>query len=216
MAVLAAALAGGLAYPTGPGHLGTITVGSGPGLAGPPTSVTSPRSSPGTSSGPSTTFAGSPPGSVPCRADQLNLALVASGSVGRHVGVVIDISLVDQHDMCTLTGYPTVAGVLADGHTPIAATTSPRGPLGGEAGPADELSQLPLVVLSSAQSASALIEGTDTTTTGGGCPNFVAFDVTLPGETAPTRLTGTLADCSGLTVHPVVGGPTGGFGDHTS
>lgn len=144
-----------------------------------------------------------------CEVGELKLSLSSAGRLAHHAGVVLAISVVGNVT-CDLSGYPTIKGLLPNGQT-VSATESARGYLGGQAGPIGE--PVPLVVLFPGQPASALIEGTDTSPSGGTCATFEAFEVTVPGAATATRLAGRLADCSGLNVHPIVGGLTGGFGD---
>jgi Protein of unknown function (DUF4232) len=116
---------------------------------------------------------------------------------------------------CTLSGYPGVAGLDANGHQAVQAQRTVSGYLGGlQVGTSP-----PNVSLTPGATGSAIVEGTDdpvgTATT---CPSYPALLVTPPNLTESTRVTVTglgshpsgLAGCSPIEVHPVVAGSGGG------
>jgi len=137
----------------------------------------------------------------------------AAGSTGQVIGFV-NVSKV----ACTLTGYPGVAGLDAQGRQVIQAQQQLMGMLGGLANGA---TTPPTVTLRPGQSASAMVEGTDNPVgTATSCTYYPSLLVTPPGLTRPKKVTETLPGssipgfpgCSGIRVDPVVPGPTGRLG----
>jgi hypothetical protein len=98
---------------------------------------------------------------------------------------------------CSLQGYPGVSGLGASG-TPIVQAVRETG------FPAN------VVVLAAGGEASAVVHAGAVPDGGATCPpDFAALRVTLPEETASTRLRVSLPACAGLTVRPVVAGAAG-------
>jgi hypothetical protein len=138
---------------------------------------------------------------------------VAAGSSGQVIGFV-NVSSVT----CTLTGYPGVAGLDAQGRQVIQAQRQLVGMLGGLA---NGSTTLPTVTLRPGQSASAMVEGTDNPVgTATSCIYYPSLLVTPPNLTRPIKVNETLwgstapgfSGCSGIRVDPVVPGPTGRLG----
>lgn len=137
----------------------------------------------------------------------------AAGSVGQVIGF-INVSKI----ACTLTGYPGVAGLDAQGRQVIQAQRQLMGMLGGLANGA---TTPPTVTLHPGQSASAMVEGTDNPVgTATSCTYYSSLLVTPPNLTRPMKVTETLSGstvpgfpgCSGIRVDPVVPGATGRLG----
>jgi Domain of unknown function (DUF4232) len=103
---------------------------------------------------------------------------------------------------CRITGYPAAAAVNASGAPVAQAQRTPSGYLGGLAGGSP-----PDVTLAPGEQASALLEGL--ARSDGSCTAYAGLSVTLPDDTATTRLPWTTDACSDLQVHPVVPGGTG-------
>jgi len=112
---------------------------------------------------------------------------------------------------CVLGGYPGVAGLNASHQQVLQAVRTPSGYLGGL--PVGQ-SKPPVVLLDPGAEASALVEGSDVPRgTATSCPSLAGLLVTPPDSrhsVALMRL--TPYECSGLQVHPVVAGTTGGEG----
>lgn len=117
--------------------------------------------------------------------------------------------------VCTLQGYPGVAGLNAAGEQVAQASRTPSGYMGGllpgASGPAE-------VTLAPGQAASAVVEGTDTPQGSQPCPTYPSLLVTPPDLTRSVRVavtgsggssSGGLAGCSALEIHPVVPGTSG-------
>lgn len=116
---------------------------------------------------------------------------------------------------CTMSGYPGVAALNADGDQVAQATRHGTGMMGGL--PSDS-SPLPVVTLVPGQMASAEIEGTDmppgNATT---CIGYPSFLITPPGETHSVRVAVPMVNasyrgfpgCYPISVNPVVPGSTG-------
>jgi len=104
-------------------------------------------------------------------------------------------------------GYPGVAALTTQGVQAQQAQRELNGYLGG----LENSTTLPLVVLASGQTASALVEGTDNPVNGASsCPSYPALLVTPPGFTVSTKVSvGGFPGCSNLEVHPVVPGTSG-------
>jgi Domain of unknown function (DUF4232) len=153
--------------------------------------------------------------SPPCTGGQLSVSerSVAPGYYVRgalgHSSVVVLFKDTSARS-CTLTAYPGVAGVGANGHQVVQARRTPSGYLGGLA---PQNTTPPTVLLSPATAASATVEGTDVRTgTRTSCPVLDGLLVTPPGTSLTVRVPAAPGDCSGLQVHPVVPGDTGSQG----
>ena len=112
---------------------------------------------------------------------------------------------------CTLTGYPGVAALDAQGAQVAQAVRTPSGYLGGLA---TGTTTPPTVVLAPGQAASAMVEGIDNPQNGAtSCPSYPAFLVTPPNLTQSVTLGLTSSPafpgCSPIQVHPVVPGTSG-------
>jgi len=115
---------------------------------------------------------------------------------------------------CTLTGYPGVAGLNANGQQQVHATRTSSGYMGGLL---PGTTTLPLVSLVPGRSASAVVEGTDNPLGPQPCPHYPFLLVTPPNLTKQVRVEvsglGTrppgLPGCTTIQVHPVVPGSTG-------
>jgi hypothetical protein len=117
---------------------------------------------------------------------------------------------------CTLSGYPGVAGLDAQGNQAVQAVRTLAGYLGGLK-PGDTTP--PLVSLAPGQTASATVEGTDNPIgSATSCPYYPILLVTPPNLTDSVRVTVSdlgrvtsgLPGCSPIEVHPVVPGNSGG------
>lgn len=114
---------------------------------------------------------------------------------------------------CTLTGYPSVAALDAQG-TQVA-QAEPL--LVGIGGVHTGATTPPTVTLKSGQTASAIIQGTEVPRgTATSCPSYPAFLVTPPNETQPVMVTavsgygpGPFPGCGPIMINPVVPGITG-------
>ncbi len=119
-----------------------------------------------------------------------------------HVGVVL-IFTDTRSPRCTVRGYPLVT---LSAHR---VTHTLLGYLGGLEG----TSILPTITLSRGQSASALLEGSDSNRSGHRCSNVTALRVALPGSTSSTMVqlerSNEMTACGGLEVHPLVAGGSG-------
>ncbi len=130
-------------------------------------------------------------------------ATARSAAVGLgHVGVVLIFT--DRHSPpCTVRGYPTVT---VSAHRVTRSLLGYRGGLEGT-------STLPTINLSPGQSASALLEGSDTNRTGQRCSSVTGLRVVLPGFTSSTRVqlehSNEVTLCGGLAIHPMVAGSSG-------
>jgi uncharacterized protein DUF4232 len=117
---------------------------------------------------------------------------------------------------CTLTGYPGVAGLDANGEQVVQAVRALSGYLGGLW---NDARTPPRVSLNPGQTASAIVEGTDNPTgTATSCPSYDHLLVTPPNLTDSVRVsvsglgsppTSGLPGCSIIEVHPVVPGNSG-------
>ena len=116
---------------------------------------------------------------------------------------------------CSLSGYPGVAGLDAQGNQIVQVPRTLSGYLGGLQNGA---TTPPTVMLAPAQTASAAVEGTDNPVgSATSCPYYPALLVTPPNLTDSVRVTvsglGTnppgLPGCSLTEVHPVVPGSSG-------
>ncbi len=120
---------------------------------------------------------------------------------------------------CTLSGYPGVAALNAQGQQVAQAQRVPSGMLGGLH---NGSTTPPLVTLSAGQTASAAVEGSDMPRdTATSCTYYPSFLVTPPNEThsvsvaASTGGSGSsqgFPGCAPITVNPVVPGSSGSLG----
>jgi len=149
-----------------------------------------------------------------CQNGQLAVTVLGNGAAAGSVGQVIGFINVSKV-ACTLTGYPGVAGLDAQGRQVAQAQRQLMGMLGGLANGA---TAPPAVTLAPGQSASAMVEGTDNPVgTATSCTYFPSLLVTPPNLTQPTKVTIALSGstiagfpgCSGLRVDPVVIGHAG-------
>jgi Protein of unknown function (DUF4232) len=171
------------------------------GVAGPMAST--PPSAPSSPAGPAT-----PTGPRPCTAAQLTVWIEATpgGASAGHNGEVLEFRNA-AGPICTLTGYPGVAGANLAGADLFDVARSPRGRYGGLPTGSDAR---PVLALGHGATASAVVEW-GTVPTGGGtsCPSFPRTLVTAPNTTVTRSFAVALSGCE-LTVHPVVSGMAGG------
>jgi hypothetical protein len=141
-----------------------------------------------------------------CGNGQVTVSARSGGAGLGHVAEVLVFT--NKSDMtCSLMGYPGVAALTTQGVQAQQAQRELNGYLGG----LENSTTLPLVVLASGQTASALVEGTDNPVNGASsCPSYPALLVTPPGFTVSTKVSvGGFPGCSNLEVHPVVPGTSG-------
>lgn len=150
----------------------------------------------------------------PCSNGAIAVSDTGGGGALGHEDQVIVFTNKGQ-STCTLSGYPGVAGLDANGNQVVQAQRTVSGYLGGLQVGANP----PSVSLAPGDTASAIVEGTDdpvgTATT---CPYYSALLVTPPNLTKSARVTVTglgsnpsgLAGCSPIEVHPVASGSGGG------
>jgi hypothetical protein len=149
-----------------------------------------------------------------CVNGQISVTNAGGGSGLGHQDQVI-LFTNQSRSTCSLTGFPGVAGLDAEGNQVVQAQRTPGGYLGGLP---PGVTVPPMVPLMPGQTASAVIEGTDmpvgSATT---CPHYPALLVTPPGLSDSVRVSvsdlGTnppgLPGCSPIEVHPVVPGSSG-------
>ena len=106
---------------------------------------------------------------------------------------------------CRMRYYPSVGLLDASGRRVATARDTPSGYLGGL--PAG-MTVPPLVNLTDGQTASALIEGEDSTSNGAACPEYPVILVSPPVLGSAVRVERAFYSCD-LEVHPVVPGTTG-------
>jgi Protein of unknown function (DUF4232) len=171
------------------------------GVAGPWAST--PPSAPSSPAGPAI-----PTGPRPCTAAQLTVWIEAApgGASAGHNGEVLEFRNA-AGSICTLTGYPGVAGANLAGADLFDVARSPRGRYGGLPAGSDAR---PVLTLGHGATASAVVEWS-TVPTGGdtSCPSFPRTLVTAPNITVTRSFAVALSGCE-LTVHPVVSGMAGG------
>jgi hypothetical protein len=108
---------------------------------------------------------------------------------------------------CSLSGYPGVAGLDAQGVQVVQAQRTLNGYLGGLP---PGTTAPPTVSLAPGQTASAVVEGTDMPLgSATSCPSYPALLVTPPDLTDSVHLEAALPGCSPIQVHPVVPGSSG-------
>ena len=150
----------------------------------------------------------------PCRDGQVAVSDFGGGAGLGHEDQVI---LFTNHSRstCTLSGYPRVAGLNAQGRQVAQAERTLGGYLGGFQNGETTFSN---VTLAPGQTGSATVEGTDNPVgTATSCPYYPYLLVTPPNLTVSVRLNvfglGTqptgLPGCTPIEVHPVVPGSSG-------
>jgi hypothetical protein len=141
-----------------------------------------------------------------CRDGQISVSTgVGGGGVGHEDQVLLFTN--SSHSACTLSGYPGVAGLDAQGNQVVQAQRTLRGYLGGLDNGA---TTPPTVSLSPGQVASATVEGTDVPVgSATSCPTYPALLVTPPNLTRSVQVTAGLPGCSPIQIHPVVPGSSG-------
>jgi hypothetical protein len=138
-----------------------------------------------------------------CRSGQIAVSTGASTAGLGHVGEPLRFENVGAAP-CTLHGYPGVA-LIGSGGRELQLGRTPNGYLGGLSTSAKSD---PVIRLRPHQTASALLEGEDSTASGQPCPRYEALLVTPPNLTATARVARPLSICDPQ-VHPVVGGTSG-------
>ncbi len=142
--------------------------------------------------------------STPACASGTTAVSLGSGGAGLgHSGIVLLLRNAGART-CVLRGYPGAALVARSGSV-VNAVRTPSGYLGGLA-PGSNVP--PAVNIGPGQTASALLEGVDSSSGGGPCPTYPALLATPPNETSTVRLDRSLSLCNPQ-IHPVVAGTTG-------
>jgi Protein of unknown function (DUF4232) len=138
-----------------------------------------------------------------CLEPRLRITLVQASPGASHHGYVLRFQ--NQGGACTLTGYPGVDALSAQGHRLVSAQRTMNGYLGGvpPGGP------IPLVYLAHEKSASAVLEWVDGPVPGLTCPQAQSLKITPPNAfhsvlRSPSSL-GSERLCD-LEIHPVVAG----------
>ena len=163
-------------------------------------------SSSSTTAGASTTAAvtSAQPSALGCTPAQLTVTS-ASNSAAGHIGVILLFKNTGAKP-CSLQGYPGVAGLDASGKQVIQAKRT----LNGFFRALRDGQGWPVVILTSGQSASAFVEGTDVPTGNAtSCPTYPKLLVTPPNTTKSVTVNMSMPGCSPVQVHPVVPGKTG-------
>ena len=113
----------------------------------------------------------------PCRDDQISVSVAGGGAGLGHQDQVIAFTN-QSPSTCSLSGYPGVAGLDAQGHQVVQAERTPNGYLGGLWNGA---TTPPTVTIAPGQTASATVEGTDNPVGAAtSCPSYSALLVTPP------------------------------------
>jgi hypothetical protein len=150
-------------------------------------------------------------GTAPCGNSQITVSDSGGGAGLGHEDQVL-VFTNDGHSVCTLTGYPGVAGLSPSGAQVVQASRTLSGYMGGLL---PGVTTLPVVSLAPDQTASAIAEGTDNPTGPQPCPHYPALLVTPPVLTEHVQVqvsdlgTQGFPGCSGIEVHPVVPGSSG-------
>jgi hypothetical protein len=151
------------------------------------------------------------PGTAPCTNGQITVTDNGGGAgLGHEDQVVVFTN--DSGSVCTLTGYPGVAGLTFSGAQAVQATRTLDGYMGGLL---PGVTALPVVALAPGQTASAIAEGTDKPLGPQPCPGYPSLLVTPPGLTEHIEVDVTdlgaqgFPGCSGIEAHPVVPGSSG-------
>ena len=180
----------------------------------PPTSAPSPPTTVAPSSTTSTTTVVT---QSACQITQLRIMPGASGGAVGNVGQTI-LFTNESQTTCTMSGYPGVAALDAQGNQVAQAQRKLTGMLGGLQNTG---TPIPLVTLTPGEVASAEVEGTDNPIgTAASCTYYPSFLVTPPGETHSVKVSAGLAGssipgfpgCTPIGVNPVVPGSTGRLG----
>jgi hypothetical protein len=162
------------------------------------------------SNGSTTTSSGSVPSTTPrtphCTFAQRAVSATGNSGAG-HIGVVLRFKNTGAQT-CKLVGYPGVAGLDAHGTQVIQATRTLNGYLGGI--PTGQLP--PVVTLTTGQSASAMVEGSDVTQGNARCESSPKLLVTPPNTTRSVTIDMSMPGCAVVQVHPVVAGTGGSIG----
>jgi len=145
-----------------------------------------------------------------CTSGQIKVTTKSEGAAMTHRGLVL-IFTDTAGTSCSLAGYPG-ADLPDSAGTPWNATRTSAGYMGGAAANSTPAT----VVLTSGESASAVLEW-DAMPTGGGqlnsadCPglNSVHLLITPPNTLTATTFPGLQDACQGFQIHPVVSGTTG-------
>lgn len=151
----------------------------------------------------------------PCQDGQIEVSNAGGGSGLGHQDQVILFTNQGQ-SICSLSGYPGVAGLDGQGGEAVQAQRTLSGYLGGLITGA---TTPPVVSLAPGQIASATVEGTDNPIGAAtSCPFYPYLLVTPPNLTDSVRVTVTdfgrlnhpgLPGCTRIEVHPVVPGTSG-------
>jgi hypothetical protein len=135
-----------------------------------------------------------------CRKADLDVSL-GSGDAGSGHRSVVLIFTNGGAEPCRITGYPGVAALDAGGAQVAQAKRTLRGYLGGLPAGAGAHS----ITLRPGQSVTALVEAMAfDPATGSSCTAYQGLLVTVPDDTASTRLAWATDSCAALEVHPVV------------
>lgn len=176
--------------------------GSTPTTGGTPMGASSPVSPSTDDASPSQTPSPAADAVPACAEADLTISVRPSGVGLGHVGLTLVFTNASAH-LCTLTGYPHVAGLNSSGKEVTQALPTLTGYLGGSYTKAT-------VQLARGGSASALVEGTSNpagaATT---CPVYPRLLVVAPTQTRSHVFASSMPGCSRLQVHPVVAGATG-------
>ncbi len=156
---------------------------------------------------------GAPRASSPCTNGELTVSNSGGGAGLGHEDQIL-VFTNNSSAACTLTGYPGVAGLNANGRQLVQAIRTVGGYMGGVS---PETTALPLVTLAPGRSGSAIVEATDNPLGSQPCPYYPFLLVTPPDFTAQVRVEvagpGTrppgMPGCTTMEVHPVVPGETG-------
>jgi hypothetical protein len=155
-------------------------------------------------------------GTPRCNNEQVAVSDTGGGGAAGHENQVL-VFTNDSRSICTLTGYPGVAGLNSAGQQAVQAHRSLGGYMGGLA---PGVTALPVVSLGPGQTASAVVEGTDNPLGSQPCPHYPALLITPPNLTEQVQVqvsdlgTQGFPGCSSIEVHPVVpgsGGSSPGF-----
>jgi hypothetical protein len=189
---------------------------SGPTSARPATSASNASSSPSSGLPTTTTSTTVVMTHTACQDNQLRIAAGKSGAAGGSAGQAILFTNVSQ-TACSITCYPGVTALDAQGYQVAQAQRKLNGMLGGHG----IGSTAPLVTLQPGQIASEEIEGVDHPLgSATSCSVYPAFLVTLPDRTQSVTITAGIAGadkpgffgCAAISVNPVVPGTSGSIG----
>lgn len=200
-ALAIAACGSGSTTTTRPPTAGTTTR---PATAG--TTPTAPTTAPGSSTSTPGTVAPRARAGVSsrgCAAGQVSVSVGSSTAGLGHLGEPLLFENVGSA-ACALSGYPGAAVVGAAGRQ-VQFRRTPNGYLGGLS---PQATADPVVLLRPHQTASALLEGEDSTPAGVSCPRYAALLVTPPNSTLTSRVARALSICDPQ-IHPVVPGTSG-------